>query len=169
MGNKTLQASALGVKDVIDAYWKLTKEDKHTVKQIYTSLLEGGKIGTLPEVKAKIKIMKILSDAGVEPSQTINQELDEVSKQIALKLQATMGSNRVGNLLSIPYRRIDELFDAQQVKLDAIKWEKRLKEKIKSTAEEIRLENGSEKSRELQKELNRLNLQLENLSKEKRG
>ncbi|MDE1851003.1 MAG: hypothetical protein KGH54_04410 [Candidatus Micrarchaeota archaeon] len=169
MGNKTVQSTAVAAKEVIETYWKLSKTDEHTVNKIYGSLPSTRKTpAARNEVEIKIKIMKILEAHGVEPSQTINQEFDDVAKEIALRLRETMGSNRIGNLLSIPYRRIDELFEQRQMKLDAIKWEKRLNEKVKEIEGSLNTERNGQRRKELLIELNRINLQLEKIKAGKR-
>ncbi|MDE1762518.1 MAG: hypothetical protein KGH59_04635 [Candidatus Micrarchaeota archaeon] len=168
MGSKTVQSSAVDPKEVIEAYWRLEKSDEHTVNRIYDSLTTTRKTPTARnEVEVKIKIMRILEENGVEPSQTINQPFDEVAQQIALRLRETMGSNRVGNLLGVPYRRIDELFGQRQIRLDAIKWERRLSEKVKETEQALATERREDRKRELLSELNRINLQLENIRAKK--
>lgn len=164
MGNKTVQSTSIDAKEVVNTYWRLAKTDEHTVNRIYDSLPTMRKTPTARnEVEIKIKIMRILEEHGIEPSQTVNQEFDEVAKEIALRLRETMGSNRVGNLLSIPYRRIDELFEDRQIRLNAIKWEKRLNEKSKEMTQTLKVEKRDDKRREMLTELNRINLQLENI------
>ncbi|MDE1762005.1 MAG: hypothetical protein KGH78_02315 [Candidatus Micrarchaeota archaeon] len=118
------QIQRINPAEVERLFWKLSKDDNHTVNGIYGHLLRRGKVGS-DEVRDKISIVKALKRRELEPFQGEDQPVDGVTTQIILRLEKELGigSNAIGKFMSIPPYAAGKVLDKRNNEKSRMKYE----------------------------------------------